>query len=173
MKNQKGFGIVPVLLVLILISIVSFTGYFVWNRQTEKNKEETSQVAGQQDAKSVNQKNSQAKIKSHCLQTQPICFDYPESWSFKSQIQESPLTGTQDSVKVVSQNGTSIEIVTGIDGLGGVCDKDEPGAFYSKVLRVEKNNNILEAYVVKLQNNDKAIETNLIISDKEPVVGKK
>lgn len=43
MRNkQKGFGLVPVLMVLILVSVIGFAGYYVWNNQYKK-KETTQQ----------------------------------------------------------------------------------------------------------------------------------
>lgn len=37
LKNQKGFSAVVILLALILVAIVGFTGYYVWNTQQDKN----------------------------------------------------------------------------------------------------------------------------------------
>ena len=51
MKNQNGFSAAILLLTILVITAIGLTGYFVWNQQTTKNKEETSQVAGQQQAK--------------------------------------------------------------------------------------------------------------------------
>lgn len=44
MKSQKGFGLVPFLLILLLVTAVGFTGYYVYNQQTKKT--EKSEVAG-------------------------------------------------------------------------------------------------------------------------------
>ncbi len=44
MNNQKGFSAVIVLLSLILLVAVGFTGYFVWNTQNSK-KDTTAEVA--------------------------------------------------------------------------------------------------------------------------------
>lgn len=44
-KSQKGFGLVPVLLILILVSVVGSTGYYVYNQQNN-NKTDKSEVAG-------------------------------------------------------------------------------------------------------------------------------
>lgn len=38
MKKQSGFTIIETLLVLILVAIIGFTGYYVWNSQKQTNK---------------------------------------------------------------------------------------------------------------------------------------
>ena len=42
-RNQKGFGIVPILLILILVAIVGFTGYYVYNNNKKTDKNTTNQ----------------------------------------------------------------------------------------------------------------------------------
>jgi len=36
-QNQSGFGAVEVLLLLLLVTIVGFAGYYVWNNQQDKS----------------------------------------------------------------------------------------------------------------------------------------
>lgn len=53
-KNQKGFGAVELLIVLVAVGVIGFIGYVVWSRQSE-NKEQstdntsTSQSTSQKD----------------------------------------------------------------------------------------------------------------------------
>jgi hypothetical protein len=37
-NNQKGFGLVPVLLIVVIVAIVGFTGWYVWNTQGQEDK---------------------------------------------------------------------------------------------------------------------------------------
>lgn len=47
MKTQKGFGLIPVLLILILVSVVGATGYYVYSQQANNKTE----VAGNSSVK--------------------------------------------------------------------------------------------------------------------------
>ena len=47
MKTQKGFAIVPILLILLLITAVGFTGYYVWDTQNNKKPDSSASVAGE------------------------------------------------------------------------------------------------------------------------------
>ena len=59
MKNihQKGFSAIIVLLILILIAVIGFTGYYVWDTQKSKNKQTTQNA--QTNTESPNVVNSQ------------------------------------------------------------------------------------------------------------------
>ena len=46
MKKQNGFALVPILLILILLSVVGFTGYYVYSQQTSKKTDSAAAVAG-------------------------------------------------------------------------------------------------------------------------------
>jgi cytoskeletal protein RodZ len=60
MKNQKGFSVVIVLLALILVVAIGFTGYYVWNTQQNKNKDATQSTLDQKDKISTNNNSSPA-----------------------------------------------------------------------------------------------------------------
>ena len=49
MKNQKGFSAVIVLLSILVVSVIGFAGYYVWNTQQDKKEKEVATVAGAQE----------------------------------------------------------------------------------------------------------------------------
>lgn len=60
-KNyQKGFGIIPVLLVLILVSLVGLTGYYVYNTQQPKKTNDSAVSADTAKQDSSNSAATQA-----------------------------------------------------------------------------------------------------------------
>lgn len=46
MKKQKGFALVPILLILVLITAVGFTGYYVYDKQNSKKTDSSASVVG-------------------------------------------------------------------------------------------------------------------------------
>ena len=50
-NKQKGFSTVILLLSLILVAIVGFTGYYVWNQQNNKK---TTENSNQQETSKTN-----------------------------------------------------------------------------------------------------------------------
>ena len=73
MKNQKGFSAVVLLLSLILVVAIGFTGYFVWN--TQQNKETKSSVAGNETTNN----DETGELKEICLTQEPLCLKYPSN----------------------------------------------------------------------------------------------
>ncbi|MDQ5958793.1 MAG: hypothetical protein QG562_612, partial [Patescibacteria group bacterium] len=58
----KGFSAVIVLLILILIAVIGFTGYYVWNTQKSKNKQTTQN--GQTNIETSEAANSQEQTEA-------------------------------------------------------------------------------------------------------------
>lgn len=118
MKNQKGFSAVLVLLSLILVVAIGFTGYFVWNIQ--QNKETENSVSGNE----VTDNSKTNELKEICLTQEPLCLKYPLEYSAKLSTQE-PGTNSpykNDKLVITSKNGSEFTLQTGIDGIGGACD---------------------------------------------------
>lgn len=49
MKNQKGFSAVIVLLSVLVVTAIGFTGYYVWNTQQDNKEAPVATVAGSQE----------------------------------------------------------------------------------------------------------------------------
>lgn len=66
-KYQKGFGLIETLLILILVTLLGFVGWYVWNSQ-DKNKDNTNQSANSSAIQSDNKNTSAFKIKELGIQ---------------------------------------------------------------------------------------------------------
>ncbi len=157
MNKQKGFSAVILLLSLVLIVAVGFTGYYVWN--TQKNKDNSKEVAPasatKQDTKQDTPPALETVYKSTCLKYEPLCLKYPENWQVQLTSSDTPNNASNypnDNLKITSGNGSVFEIQTGIDGIGGGCDD----ASYTdssriKVLSSEKSTIANNLFVTKVK----------------------
>lgn len=94
MKNQKGFSAVILLLALVLVAIVSFTGYYVWN--TQSNKKTNSQQTKTAD-------DSVAKKQTDTTATKPA--DTTKYLVIKEWGVKIPLTDTIADTTYLYKNG--------------------------------------------------------------------
>jgi hypothetical protein len=62
MKNQKGFSVVVILLALLLITAIVFTGYYVYDKQRSEKKEETTNVTNDELANATKKTSSPQPI---------------------------------------------------------------------------------------------------------------
>ena len=86
MKGQKGFSAVALLLSLILVVAIGFTGYFVWNTQNNK-KDDAAEVALATDTKiSTTPSDEEKNIEKNKVYETPFySFEYPESgWNLEA-----------------------------------------------------------------------------------------
>lgn len=154
MAKQSGFSAVIVLLSILVVTAIGFTGYYVWNTQqgkkndTKNDSSASTTVDQQPAAKTVVYKNI-------CLKNEPLCLDYPEDW--KAQLSSSDVANDassypNDNLKITSANGAVLEIQTGIDGIGGGCeDETYPDSARTKVIRSEKSTITDNLYVTKVK----------------------
>jgi prepilin-type N-terminal cleavage/methylation domain-containing protein len=49
-KDQNGFGVIELLLVLVLVAVVGFGGYYVWNTQQDKSTKTTTKQASKEQS---------------------------------------------------------------------------------------------------------------------------
>ena len=69
-KNNKGFTVVETLLALILVAIVAFTGYYIYNSQ--KNKDNETESVSQSETQKTTPKNSQADLQDAVSQANTV-----------------------------------------------------------------------------------------------------
>ena len=79
--NNKGFGFFPVLLAILLISVIGFGGYYVWN----ENKSDTPGPQPNNSVLEQSEESTEAEQESSNLITylddeSGITFEYPREW---------------------------------------------------------------------------------------------
>ena len=99
-NNQKGFSAVETLLVIVLVAVLAFGGWFVWSRHQDADKNETKKAAN-----SADQKSSSA---SKAADADFLTVDLNQSLGFKEQKIKFQLSGDiKDAYFVTGSAGTS------------------------------------------------------------------
>lgn len=132
-RNQRGMGAVEVLLILVVVGILGFTGYFVWHSQqsTSKTLDQTAKTDSSASAPATSQtKTAAPKMLSATMDPsigKQISFSYPDTWKLdKGALQHNPYT--VQKFTVTSPSGKlSVVYETSNGGLGGACIPSEQG----------------------------------------------
>lgn len=140
-QNQNGSGIVEAFLIIVVIGILGFTGYFVWHSQksaTTTLNETLKATNSSLSAKTPAAKSAAPKLLTASMDAavgKDISFTYPETWSLtKGAVQKSPYLDQKVTVK--SPSGSLSLVYEASDGgLGGACSPADSGTISS--LRIE------------------------------------
>ena len=87
-KNQKGFGHVGIMVIIIVLGLVGLSGWFVWDNG--KNKDDSSKDISKSQNESDNTKSEQEsestekpKLKTYAGPN--ITFAYPDTWTIETR----------------------------------------------------------------------------------------
>lgn len=158
-STDSGFSVVEALLILVIVGILGFTGWYIYHSKRTSDKSYSGANSGTPTYK---KKASTTKIVTldvyvgwtqYCSDYGGVCFKYPQGWQANStETDESSVQG----VTLVSPSG-KIEIIYNplVDGTGGVC---EPNLCFFQPSSITKpaGNNEGDLKVVKgvYTNND-------------------
>ncbi|HUY53423.1 MAG TPA: hypothetical protein VMV24_02515 [Candidatus Dormibacteraeota bacterium] len=110
-RNNKGFGGVEFLLVIIIVVLIGVVGWFVYKNH---NKTTITTIAA----------NPYAGWVSAELQYEKISYKYPSNWKLKDSSVSIPKSlgnctyPGSDYVSLTSPNGDSVVLKTGVDCIG-------------------------------------------------------
>lgn len=135
--NSNGFSVLHVLLLLVILGIVAFTGYFVWQSQQSINKNIDQSLR----ASNSNSTSTKAKSQSGSTQTKLVSvkvdgddatMEVPETWIVKSVPSQSGQEYVQTTT-ITSPNDTVYVKFERLGGLGGACSAEDTLATLKKV----------------------------------------
>lgn len=110
-NNQSGFSALESILILVLISTISFAGWYVWRAKdaTEKTLDTTNSAAD----KTTNQQkpDNYAGWQTATLSREKLSFKYPADWELKDTSYDN-----SDLVVLTGPNNFTVDISAG--GLG-------------------------------------------------------
>jgi hypothetical protein len=110
-KKSDGFGAVEGLLILIIICLVVFIGYYVWHTNKDVNKTEKATNTAATATKTPAKTDSYAGWNSYTLKNEKLSFRYPSGWKLEDDSQ-----GKTDELQLTATDGFVLSITAG--GLG-------------------------------------------------------
>lgn len=122
--NEKGFGVVEAVLVLIIVVLIGVVGYMVYHNH---NKTKTASVATTSSTKPTTTTPAKATTptpdpyagwQSYTLKYEKLAFKYPASWTIQDDSASQGLTPNADSVTLTASDGFNVSIDDGWDGGG-------------------------------------------------------
>ncbi len=119
-RNQKGFGHMGILLIVLVIAAGAAVGWYVW----DKNKKEDKTTTQTAQAVKTEPVDPYAGWKTYTSATEKSHFKYPTTWTTgKISSDNSVAFEGGDSLKLTApSDGMFITWTATIGGLGGVCD---------------------------------------------------
>ena len=118
-KNQNGFGVVEIILVLIVIGVIFTLG---WIAYSHYHKQTTLKNNTTQNTSTTVKKDDITSYKTYTTDIYNISFEYPDSWSLSDPVTSNEEGNVSRSVTVNTSNNTKVDFTVGIRGLGGGCD---------------------------------------------------
>lgn len=95
-SNQKGFSVVEILIVIVVVGLLGAVGWLVYDRQKSPKQSETTQQSSstQENLRPTNDKKEDQKLinagwKVYTSEKLKISFEYPDGWTVKEEDQIS------------------------------------------------------------------------------------
>mgnify|MGYP000113615574 CR=1 FL=1 len=166
MSNKKGFSVVALLLTMLVITAVSFTGYYVWLNQDNKQEKKSSLTDPNASNKQVGLEELNSKV---CNSRDTFCLNYPESWksTIEARDQNTPATQGDETITIVSPGGSKLTLHTNVSGFGGVCNEGDVSTNITNVKSFKGNSS--RSIVTTKSQDDK---TKVFLSTNEDSVPK-
>ena len=128
-KQQTHSGFAHLIIIVILaVALVGSIGYIVWNNfsNNQSKTADNSSTSTNNSSSSNSNSNTSTAVTYKTFTTDKfnISFEYPGTWSLTKSDVTNQVDFFAQSVGVKNENGEVIATFnTGIQGLGGTCDK--------------------------------------------------
>ena len=121
-KNEKGFGAVEALIIIIILATIGASGYYVYSRNktaTKSTKTTAITTDSNKTADMPTDSNILPKSKSGSLKYEKISFFYPADWTIVDSSESFPKDGNSctypghDKVTLTSPSGSKMDFNAG------------------------------------------------------------
>jgi hypothetical protein len=129
--NNKGFTLVEALLIVLVVAVIGFGGYYVWQNQRKDDTTKANSTSST-SPNSVTKSGSTDPYqgwKSYCSSLGGLCIKYPSSWTYAQDTSNSGPAGsevntiTSPSHKVVVVYAPDVQLGgTGVSETSNVVD---------------------------------------------------
>jgi hypothetical protein len=109
--NNKGFGLIAILLAIVVLALVAGGGVYVYHKDhktkvvTNSTKTSTSSTSKSSSGSTTATTNPYAGWKTYCDTTYKYCFKYPGSWKLVTELSAQQSGGT-GQVGLTSADGS-------------------------------------------------------------------
>lgn len=121
-KYQKGFTVVEGLLIVLVLAVVGFGGYYVWNQNKDKqNSQSTPSAVSNNQAAQTSESNEPVKNTYTSKLYPDLSFDLPKNWEV-SEPKDYEDPSWPDGILTLSDGKSSLKLefttakVTGFEG---------------------------------------------------------
>lgn len=127
LKNQKGFTLVESLLVILILAVIGFAGYYVWHSQhssklpVSNSPSKASTEVSSNNSKPVTESLSETYSNSDF----GFSFKYPASWKLIKNLQDYSRGAPEGEIYAQSPGGIKVHFDPGFGGKGGDCADDQ------------------------------------------------
>lgn len=181
-KDQSGIAILETVLILVVVGIIGFTGWYVWqSRQTaDKTISQTGNSTTLKPTKTGGKPT--AKSTTVCAKLEKLCVDVPSNWSVvTNEVKEDEFQKGDELKLQRSGSNNSLTLTSGINGIGGTCDEESNAGksiytikTYQLPFKVAKYNsewNTPNAYVVAVvtENSSNGATPQVYISSNKQI----
>jgi len=132
-KNQHGFSVIEALIIIVILAIIGFAGYFVYHGKQAADKTDNSTAKVSQTASSQTAEDSDMAQVTVPASVN-VLLKYPESWKvvYNQGYYAAQIIGPGKDVFVY---------VEALGGLGGHCDPSESYVGTISLVRAQPLNN--------------------------------
>lgn len=127
MKKQQGFSLVEGLLIVLVLGVIGFGGYYVWSQQQKKNNADTSQQATPESDQAQNNDKKTVpeqeidKPTSKRVSVKHFSIELPEGWN-QNKDAKADAGGPEFYYEFSDDSGKSIGVSVNSGGFGGGGD---------------------------------------------------
>ncbi|MDB5164084.1 MAG: hypothetical protein JWS12_702 [Candidatus Saccharibacteria bacterium] len=130
-SSQTGFSSVEIILVLVIMTIIGFVGWFVIQARNSTNTSLNSAASNNLAVGGSAKKATVTKageLKEYKNDEHGFSFSYPANWAISENLSDQGRGGTEGDVVVTSPAGTKVHFGPDFGGKGGDCASGENGA---------------------------------------------
>ncbi|HKR82409.1 MAG TPA: hypothetical protein VJR27_05445 [Candidatus Saccharimonadales bacterium] len=143
--SEKGFSLLEGLLFLIVVIIIGFIGWYVWQA-----KQKTSISIGSK----TTEKSPPVIMKQYVNDEYGFKFEYPETWKLVVNMDDLGRGHQEGTITITSPNDTQVSFSPNLGGKGGDCWDDRANA---RTTRTCQTLNVLSVEKLASSSNEKQI----------------
>lgn len=159
--NQKGFTLVETLLVVLVLAVIGFGGYYVWQNQNENNdaKANSTEATVTKTESKKNNTDPYQGWKSYTLPYEKLSFKYPSDWAISNENAKG-----RDVVRIKSSDNFTVIIQVGVQAGGDLTyvgnwptQFDNSTAYLSFIsggTRMSPNTNVTGSAILTIKPGD-------------------